>query len=446
VDETARLQVVTGGVVVTPTGRRRADVVIEDERVTAVVASGTVAAERTIDAQGLLVLPGLVDAHVHVRDPGFPEKEDFASAGRAALAGGVTTVVVMPHDDPIATTPSEVREKAARGEQVCAVDFALLGAVGARNATSIEPLAEAGVVGVEAWLDASPPAAGPVDAWTLRTILAGARDAGLVTGVYCETASIAAGATMALGDRDDRAAHADSRPAIGEEVAALTACALARELGAPLHLRQLSTGAAVEAGRRARVDGVDVTLETMPHYLTLTELDALASPSRLKVLPPLRTAGDRDALRAALADGTIDIVASDHAPHAWREKAQGIRGAPAGLPGLETMLSVLLERFTPELVARACAQAPAERFGLGGVKGVIAPGHDADLVLIDPAATWSVDPERLQTRAADSPFAGDTLPGPPTLVMRRGVVVARAGEPSTSAGTGRWLRPGGAPR
>ncbi len=442
---------VRGGTVVTPRGRYRGDVLVEDGRITALGEPGAFgSADVVLDADGLFVLPGLVDAHVHVRDPGFTHKEDFGSATRAAAAGGVTTILVMPYDQPLASTAQSLTDNARGALGRAFVDFGLQGAVGPANMAAIPELVAAGAVSLEVQLAEAAPLVGLPSAADLREILTLARASGAVVGVYCEDESLRLSATRRLqaAGRRDPLAHIESKIPFGEELAALLACTLARDTGAELHLRQISTAAALDVARRARLDGARVSVEVTPHHLSLTAEDEVRGGPAMKVSPPLREPADAAALRAGVADGTVDIVATDHAPHAPEEKAAGehdIWAAPGGFPGLETLLSALVALFgadAPEVIARVCADAPARRFGLGDRKGRIAPGFDADLVLLDLDATWEVIPKALHTRAASSPFAGRRLPGVVRSTLVAGCVVAQdraiVGEPR-----GRWLRPVG---
>lgn len=440
---------VRGGTLVTPSGRLRGDLLVVDGRIAALGGSAQLgSADAVLDADGLFVLPGLVDAHVHVRDPGLTHKEDFGSATRAAAAGGVTTILVMPYDRPLADSADAVETNAQGAIGRAFVDFGMQAAVGPRNVAAIPDLASAGAVSLEVQLAEAPEAVGIPTAADLRTIFQGARRTGRVVGVYCEDDSLRAAATRKLqgAGRVDPSAHVESRDPLGEEIAASLACAVAHDTGADVHLRQISTAAALGVAKQARAAGARVTVEATPHHLCLTAEDEVSGGPGLKVSPPLRSAGDAAALRAGVADGSVDIVATDHAPHAPSEKAAGERdiwAAPGGFPGLETLLSVVVDLFgdeSPETIARVCADAPARRFGLGGRKGRIAPGYDADLVLLDLGATWQVDSEKLHTRATASPFAGRALPGVVRYTLLRGCVLARDRE-IVDRPRGQWLRP-----
>jgi dihydroorotase len=261
-------------------------------------------------------------------------------------------------------------------------------------------------------------------------------------GIYCDDGSAAAAARDRLiaAGRSDLSAFVESRAAEAETAVAL-ACSIATRTACAVHLRQLSTSGSIAIARSARRQGADVSVEVTPHHLALSDPQARARG--LKVLPPLRSAVDRAALRRAVVEGAVDIVASDHAPHAPAEKQRSnVWDVPAGLPGVQTMLSALLGVFgraAAPLVARVCAQAPASRFGLSR-KGAIEPGRDADLVLVDVDASWRVDPAALYSHGAGSPFEGDRLPGVVRTTILRGQVIYHDGD-FPSQPLGRWLRP-----
>lgn len=402
---------VSSGTVVGPHGLEQADVLVIDGSISAVGAVGTFGgADEVLDATGLLVLPGLVDAHVHVREPGLTHKEDFATASRAAARGGVTTMVVMPHDDPLTVDAETLREKALLGRARSCVDFALTGAVGHSNVDAIAALSEAGAVSVEVMASAYPSALGPVNSWDLVRIMKAARAAGLIVGVFCCDDSIVTGATRDLKQAgyNDMAAHAASWPVLAEEVGVAAVCEMALRSGARVHLRQLSTGSAIELAHQARARGADLTVEVNPHHLVLTCKDAEQAGSRLKVVPPLRSPWEVEALRNAVRRELIDLISSDHAPHARAEKQaerDDVWAVPPGFPGLETMLPLMLDMFGVERVVELACWAPARRFGLPR-KGRVWPGFDADLALVDPEDDWVVRAAELESRAGFSPFEG----------------------------------------
>lgn len=440
---------VRGGTIVGGCGRWRGDLLIQEGKIAAVAAPGKLAdAELLIDAEGLLVLPGLVDSHVHLRDPGMTHKEDFRSGTAAAAAGGITTVLVMPLDDPVVDSADVLLTNAANASGRSFVDYGFEAAAGPLNSHRIPELGEAGAFSVEVMLGDAPASVGTPDLWEFRTILTQAKSAGLVTGVYCEVGSITAGARHELinAGRRDLAAFVASHPPVAEILGAALTCSLAAEVGGPVHLRQLSTREAVEIAAVAKKNQADVTMEVCPHHMSLATDDLREPAADFKVSPPLRTRADVEAMKQAVASEIVDIVASDHAPHAPAEKAAGRKDiwlAPAGLAGLETALSVILESFPeigPEILVRAFAEAPARRFGLAHRKGRIEVGLDADLVLLDPDTSWLVDVNRLHTRAASSPFAARHLPGKIRYTLLRGRVISDEGQ-VTSEPDGQWLRP-----
>lgn len=440
--------VVAGGTIVAGDGRWHGDVLIEGGVIVALGAAGSLRADHVIDAGGMFVMPGLVDAHVHVRDPGFTHKEDFGSASRAAAAGGITTMLVMPYDDPVVASRSDLLEKRSEAEGRAFVDFGLEAAVGPANLAALSDLAGAGAVSVEVEMCDPPAQLGDVTPEALRQILCAAREQGLPVGVSCQDQSIVA-ARRAEGQaagRDGIGAHQASEPDYGEALSAMVAIRLARCTGAAVHLRQVSIGEIVSMARQARDAGADITTEVTPHHLLLTEEDASRIGVAMKVSPPLRSASEVAALQAALASGAVDVVATDHAPHAEAERRSDdadVWSRPGGFPGLETMLPAMvavcgLEGL--ETVARCCSRQPAERFGLGDRKGQIRVGYDGDVVVFDPDATWTVDPGKLSSRDKSSPFAGRSFQGKVVWTLLRGRVIAGGADVGTEP-TGQWLTP-----
>jgi dihydroorotase len=440
--------VVEGGTLVGPGGLAPGSVLIAEGKVAAIAAPGeAVRARSRIDAAGCLVLPGLVDAHVHLREPGLTHKEDFASGTRAAAAGGVTTVMVMPTDKPMTTTPEHFAEKRALGEAGAYVDFALQAGLGPDTA-HVRALCDLGAVSFELFMaDLAPPmlvATNQELLACLRAVAAADRVAGVTPG---DDGIVAAhSAAGACGREESRRAFLASRPAVAEALGVARACVVAAAAGARIHLRQVSCAPSVAVLRALKDAGI--CAEVTPHNLLLDEREILRRGPLAKVVPPLRAPGDLAAVQAALREGVIDLVATDHAPHLPEEKALGeedLARAPGGFPGLQTLLPLMLllvERGVidyPRLVA-ACCEAPAREFGLFPAKGALRAGSDADLVLVDPRKPLVIRNDDQHSRARLTPFDGWRTPASPVLTLLRGKVIARGSEVAAER-CGRFLRP-----
>lgn len=439
---------ISGGVVVFSDNRRKADVLIEDGIIVEVGEVDAGSAETVIDAEGLHVLPGLVDAHVHVRDPGLTHKEDFASASAAAVTAGVTTMLVMPFDIPVVTDPATLEQKSATAQGRIHCDVGLQAAIGAGSEDRIGELVAAGAVSLELLLGVDPDSAPSVStAAEIRSLLMRAAEHDALVGISCEDLSLVNARTEELvrAGRRDMSAFIQSRDEAGEIIAVTMACALAAETGARIHLRQVSLPWSIEIIEHYVSEGASISYEITPHNLLLDAQWQSNRGPEFKVVPPLRSTERVHELQRRILDGAAAIIATDHAPHTRAEKARGIMdiwAAPGGLPGLETLLySMLAWRGTEglEWIASSCAQKPAERFGIGARKGRVAVGYDADLVLLDAQAqVESVSP--LHTRAGYSVFAPDQLRGRITQTLLRGAVVAQDHR-MEKASTGRVLTP-----
>ena len=422
---------IRGGTVVAPDGARRADVGIADGRIVAVAEALDDAARADLDATGLHVLPGAVDAHVHFNDPGRTDYEGFETGTRAAAAGGTTTIVDMPlNAQPPTIDARAFDRKRAAAERSALVDFAVWGGLVPGDIGRLDELAARGVVGFKAFMsDTTMPEFAMADDLTLYEGMARAATLRLPVAVHAESEAITS-ALAARARREGRRGVHDylrSRPAIAEVEAIGRALLLAEETGCALHVVHVSTGRGVALVAEARARGVDATCETCPHYLVFDEDDAERLGAVAKCAPPLRPAAERDALWAAIGD--IALVASDHSP-SLPELKQGddFFAVWGGITGCQVLLGVLLDAghhergLALEQVAALSAAGAARRFRLPG-KGRIEPGADADLALVDLGGETALSAETLLHRHPHSPWAGRTLRGRIARTLVRGTTV-----------------------
>jgi allantoinase len=417
--------------VVTPEGIRAATVCIEAGVITALLPHGQApAGAALVDCGEAAVLPGVVDTHVHVNDPGRADWEGFATATRAAAAGGVTTLVDMPLNSiPATTTAEALRRKRAAAAGRCQVDVAFWGGVVPGNSAELPGLAAAGVRGFKAFLVPSGveefPCVGEPELREALPILAGL---GLPLLVHAELPAPIAAASRGWREPASYRGYLASRPEAAEVDAVRLLLDLAAELGGRLHVVHLSAAAALPLLAAARARGLPVTVETCPHYLTFAAEDIADGATAWKCAPPIRERANRERLWAALAAREIDLVASDHSPSppAMKHCASGdFASAWGGVSSLQLSLSATWTAarrrgFGLDDMARLLASAPAELAGLGGRKGAIAPGHDADLTVFAPEASFRVEPEALEHRHKLTPYAGRTLDGVVLATFLRG--------------------------
>jgi allantoinase len=441
---------IVGGTVVTPEGRAALNVHVEDGRVIALDAERRPAAE-VVDASGLLVLPGFVDAHVHLMDPGDSEREDFPSGTAAAAARGVTTVIEHTHGHPVRDA-AELRAKVDHLAGRAHVDFALAAHVWPDRIDGLEALWREGVSYLKIFTCTTHGIPG-LDHATLRTALLEIARIGASCLVHCEDESLTADAERWLraAAREDPAVISEWRSAEAELVATQVVATLAATTKAQTTIAHVSSPRVARLVQDARRRGADLAAETCPQYFLLREDELLTEGALRKFTPParLRDAAEEEAMWTLLRDGAFAYVASDHAPATKAQKLSGsIWDVHFGLPGLDTTGPLLVDaalngRLTLEAVARLYAEAPARRYGLFPRKGAIAVGGDADLVLIDPRRTWVVSDAVVHSKAGWTPYAGRSVRGEAVATYLRGRQVAAEGEVALLR-AGRFLARGAA--
>jgi dihydroorotase len=421
--------VIRGGRVIDQNGERIADVLVRGGHV---VDVGTgLAGDETLDASGCIVAPGFVDLHVHLREPGMEDAETVETGARAAALGGFTAVVAMPNTEPALDDPAIVASVLAAGSRATC-DVVSSGCITkGRAGTALAPMGELHDLGVRIFTDDG---ACVADAGMMRHALEYSLALpGAVVAQHAEDAGLAGTGSMHEGAWSSRLGI-PGRPAAAEDVIVARDLILAELTGARLHFLHVSTAGAVELIRAAKARGLPVTAEAAPHHFTLTDECCASFDPVFKVHPPLRTVADVEAIKRGLADGTIDAIASDHAPHPVEQKERPFEEAPAGMLGLETSLALALtELVEPGVLTLVDALAllswrPAAIAGLGHHGQAIIPGAVANLCVIDPAVTWEVDPRRLASKARNTPFAGRKLTGRVRHTVLRGEPVVVDGE------------------
>ena len=420
---------IRGGTVADATGTRDADVLVRNGAVVTVGASleATGRGARTLDAGGCIVAPGLVDLHAHLRQPGREEAETVETGARAAALGGYTAVVAMPNTDPPIDSAGVVREVLDLGSGACC-DVRVAGAISkGRAGRELAPMAEMADLGVRLFTDDG---TGVQDARLMRRALEYASALGVTLGQHCEDEVLAGGGHMHEGEWSSRLGI-PGMPAEAEELMVMRDVALVRLTGAPVHFLHLSTAGSVAIVRGAKDAGLPITAEAAPHHFTLTDAEVASYDTVFKVNPPLRTAADVEAVKAGLADGTIDTIATDHAPHEQEAKEAPFDEAPPGMLGLETALALALTELALPLerVLELLSWVPARIAGLAGVHGgPVAEGVPANLCVVDPSAVWLVEPDRLASRSRNTPYAGRKLAGRVRHTILRGEPVVVDGE------------------
>ena len=400
------------------------DLLVEDGKVSLLERGLEGEADQVINASGLVVCPGLVDMHVHLRDPGLTYKEDIITGSAAAARGGVTSMACMANTDPAVDCPEQVAyilEKAKQGSGVQIYPIAALSkGLRGEEPTDAEALKKAGAIAL------SDDGNNVDNANLMRDVLIRARRLDLPVLCHCEDTSMVSGRAVNEGSVS-RQLWLEGRPAIAEEIMVMRDAMLAEETGAHVHICHVSTARSVDIIRKMKKKGVPITCETCPQYFTLTEDEVLTQGSMARVNPPLRTAQDVKGIIAGLKDGTIDVIATDHAPHSAEEKARPLTRAPSGMIGLETSLAVTLTELyhtrkmeLPAIIRRMTTN-PADILHLP--KGRMSLGVDADLTIFDPDEEWTVDPEQFASKARNTPFACRRVKGKVKYTIVQGRVI-----------------------
>jgi dihydroorotase len=426
--------VIAGGTIVSPDASYRASVAIKDGLIHAIGLPAAMPPSReTLDATGLHVLPGAIDVHVHFRDPGYPQKEDFASGTAAAAFGGVTTVFDMPNTLPTVGNPEALAEKHKIAAAKAYVDYGLYAVLGEDSIQHVGALIETGIIGFKLYMGntfgriPSPSTGAMLEAFEVVA------PTGKRISLHAETNSIMERRESRLraAGRTEAIAHLDARPAVVAVEAVARAAILAEWTGARIHVLHISSAAELRPLAEAKARGVDITGETCPHYLLLSEKDYQKFGGVVRVNPPVREAANQVPLWTALMDGTIDIIATDHAPHAPDEKTRAdIWTVDCGFPGVETQMPLMLTevnrgRATIEDYVRWSAEGPAKIWGLYPRKGTLTVGSDADITIVDLNREWTIDDAKIQSRSKTSPWHGRKATALPIHTILRGRFVMK---------------------
>lgn len=438
--------VIRGGRVVSPDSVVEASVAIKDGKILAVGADEAMPpADDTLDARGMHVLPGAIDVHVHFRDPGYPHKEDFASGTAAAAFGGVTTVFDMPNTIPPVGTPELLAAKHKMAAEKAHIDFGLYALLGEDTIQHAPELAKT-AIGFKLYMGNTFGAIPTPTTGAMLEAFEVVAPTGKRISLHAETNSIMVRRELRMREagRIDPLAHIASRPAVVAIEAVSRAAILAEWTGARIHILHISSAEELRPLAEAKARGVDITGETCPQYLFLSTDDYARFGGVIRVNPPVREKRNQEPLFAALGDGTVDMIATDHAPHSVEEKTRNdIWTVDCGFPGVETQMPMMLTevatgRYSISDYVRWSAANPAKIWGLYPRKGVIQPGTDADIAVVDLEREWTIDDLKLQSLSKITPFHGRHVTGLPihTLVRGRFVMKDRA----LVSGTRGWGR------
>jgi dihydroorotase len=415
-----------GGSVVTEDGVVVADLMVQGGEISE-IGSG-LSADEVVDISGLTIFPGFVDLHAHLREPGREDTETIETGSRAGALGGYTAVVAMPNTNPAQDNVPTIEFVRLQGQRAGLLEVIPSGCITVgREGKALAPMAELAKAGVRLFTDDG---SGVQDPLLMRRAMEYSKELNVVLGQHCEVSSLTQGAVMhECGCSSDLGVP--GWPSIAEELMVHRDIELARLTGARVHFLHLSTAGSVELVRKAKLDGLPVTAEVTPHHLSLTAELLRGFDATFKVNPPLRTMSDIDALKAGLLDGTIDAIATDHAPHARRDKELPLDQAPPGMLGLETALGVTCAALNldPLAIAQVMSVAPARIAGITDRQGNLPRvGVAANLCVVDLNATWMINPETMASKSANTPFVGRQLRGKVVHTMFKGNLVVRDGK------------------
>jgi dihydroorotase len=438
--------ILKNGTLVTPEENLKADIAVRDGKIalTGKLDSNDTA-NKVYDAEGRHVLPGIIDAHVHFRDPGLCEKEDFESGSIAAAFGGITTFADMPNVIPVTSTAARFFEKAVVAREKSFVDFALFALLTDENSGEMEGLKEIGAIGFKVFLGTSTgDIAAPSPAVLFEQMLKCA-ETGMRIGFHAETSEINAHFTSLCEERageKEGVLLCEARPIFSEALAIQTALCYAQYTGAKIHIHHVTSTDGSLLIACAKKNGVDVTAEVCPHYLLLDS----GLEKAHKVYPPIRDESHRSGLWDALKKGTIDMIASDHAPHTAAEKALPVWQAPAGLCGVETFVPLMLNEVNRGNLSlndfvRLSSEAPAKIWGIYPRKGNLCAGADADFTVVDMKMKREIRACELHSKSKTSPFDGVETQGAPVATIVRGTFVMRDGQLTGKKGYGVLVSP-----
>lgn len=415
-----------GGSVVTKDGVVVADLMVQHGEISE-IGSG-LSADEVVDISGLTIFPGFVDLHAHLREPGREDAETIETGSRAGALGGYTAVVAMPNTNPAQDNVPTIEFVRLQGQRAGLLEVIPSGCITVgREGKALAPMAELAKAGVRLFTDDG---SGVQDPLLMRRAMEYSKELNVVLGQHCEVSSLTQGAVMhECGCSSDLGVP--GWPSIAEELMVHRDIELARLTGARVHFLHLSTAGSVQLVRQAKLDGLPVTAEVTPHHLSLTAELLRGFDATFKVNPPLRSMSDIEALKAGLLDGTIDAIATDHAPHARRDKELPLDQAPPGMLGLETALGVTCAALDldPLAIAQVMSVAPAKIAGIADRQGNLPRvGVAANLCVVDLNATWTINPETMASKSTNTPFVGMQLRGKVVHTMFKGNLVVRDGK------------------